>query len=108
MAPTRGAAGVPDFFVSGFGAGNGLTEAWEVFKKTPGGRKIHSDRLWARGEPRGPDSWPKVWFWDRRHVLWTANMCCVETADMCCVETANTRRVETADMCCVETADMCC
>ena len=65
-----------------FRAGNGLTEAREVFKKTLAGRTIRSDRLWARGEPRGPDSWPKVWFG-------TAGMCCVETADMCRPETAD-------------------
>ena len=30
---------------------HGLPEGWEVFKKLPGGGTIHSDRIWARGEP---------------------------------------------------------
>ena len=41
-------------------AENGLTEAREAFKNNYRGRRIESDRLWARGEPPGPDSWPKV------------------------------------------------
>ena len=39
-------------------AENGLTEGREGFKKVPGGRRIHSGRVWAQTEPRGPDSWP--------------------------------------------------
>ena len=47
-----------------FGAGNGLTGAREVFKKLPAGRTLLLDPLGARGEPRGPDSWPKLWLRD--------------------------------------------
>ena len=43
-----------------FLAENGLTEAREALKNNSRGRRIQSDRLWARGEPPGPDSWPKV------------------------------------------------
>ena len=35
---------------------NGVMEVWEVFKKLPGGRTIHSVRVSAQTEPRGPDS----------------------------------------------------
>ena len=58
-----------EFVLNYFWPGNGLTEAREVFKKLPGGRTLHCDPLWARGEPWGSDSWPKVWFWDTTHVL---------------------------------------
>ncbi len=30
--------------------------AREVFKKLPGGGTLHSDRIWAHGEPWGPHS----------------------------------------------------
>ena len=52
-----------------FSAENGPTEGREVFKKLPGGGALHCDRVWARGDPRQPDSCPKVWFRDTR-VSW--------------------------------------
>ncbi len=47
-----------------FWAENELTEAREVFKKLLGGRTLLCDTLWSQTEPRGPDSWPKLWFQD--------------------------------------------
>ena len=34
-----------------FFAENGPGRAQEVFKKLPGGRTLHSDQIWAHGEP---------------------------------------------------------
>ena len=42
-----------------FWAENDLPEAREVFKRLPRGGTIHSDQVWARGEPWEPRSWPK-------------------------------------------------
>ncbi len=38
------------------GAFRDRKQARKVFKKLPGGGTLHSDRIWARGEPRGPIS----------------------------------------------------